>query len=156
MNTDVTLTKEEFKVLHNSLCDLNRFCQFKEIGEIVERIRGVALKSAYEQDNRAFDSKFEMFHQAREQYGLSTTWSLYEVDNMTQLHDYGDAEYLVYDQHWGNSGEVVEKIPGRDWLSLYRAADTAIRRSGDYHHCFIEAFTPIKDRPGYLRLTTGS
>ena len=61
MNGPVTLTAEEFKVLHNSLCDLNRFSQFKEIDEIVDRIRRVALKSAYEQDNKAFETKHEYY-----------------------------------------------------------------------------------------------
>lgn len=156
MNCNVTLTAEEFKVLHNSLCDLNRFCQFKEIEEIVERIRKVALKGAYEQDNADFERKHEQYSHWRDHYGLKTSWSIFSVDNMTLCHPYKDAEYVVYEDHWGDSGEVVKKIEGRDWNALYRAADAAIQASGDSHHCFIEAFTPIKDKPGHLKLSTGS
>ena len=164
MNCSPTLTAEEFKTVHNALWHLDRAVAqleetihpslFKELSTAARDIRE-GLKGAYAQDSAAFDSKHEMFSRVREQYGLKTTWSIYEVDSMTQLHCYGDAQYVVYDQHWGD-GEVVKKIEGLDWLSLYRAADAAIRASGDGHHSFIEAFTPIKDKPGYLRLTTGS
>jgi hypothetical protein len=156
MNCSPTLTAEEFKVLHNSLCDLDRFGQFKEIADVVERIRKVALKGAYEQDRQAFDSKWKQYDYWREHYGLKTTWSLYEVDNMTLCHPYKDAEYVIYDNHWGSGGEVVRKIEGKDWNALYRAADSAIQASGDNHHSFIESFTPVADKPGHLRLGTGS
>lgn len=159
MNCDVTLTADEFKVLHNSLCDLNQLAYYHhvpKVEEIVERIRKVALKSAYEQDNADFDRKWKQYDHWREHYGLKSSWSLYEVDNMTLCHPYKDAEYVVYDEHWGEAGEVVRRIEGKDWNALYRAADSAIQVSGDSHHCFIESFTPIADRPGHLRLHTGS
>lgn len=156
MNTSVTLTAEEFKVLHNSLCDLSRFSQFKEIDEIVERIRGVALKSAYEQDNKAFETKHDHYRNIQERDGFRAIWSVYEVSDLDSIHPYHDAEYVVYDQHWGESGETVRKITGPFWSDLYRAADEAIQASGDSHHVFIESFTPIRDKPGYLRLSTGS
>lgn len=156
MYCNVTLTAEEFKVLHNSLCDLNSFCQFKEIKEIVERIRKVALKSAYDQDNTAFKRKHDHYSNVREQYGLRTNWSIYEVDDLDLRHPYQDAAYVVYTDHWGDTGEIIQAINGPTWVDLYRAADAAIRRSGDGHHCFIEDFQPLKDDPTHLRLRTGS
>ena len=155
MNTAVTLSAEEFKILHNSLCELNRFSQFKEIEEIVERIRGVALKSAYEQDNRAFTAKHDHYRDIQKRDGFRSIWSVYEVSDLDSIHPYHDAEYVVYDNHWGDS-EVVRKIEGPFWADLYRAADACIQASGDGHHAFIESFTPIKDKPGHLRLGTGS
>ena len=74
---------------------------------------------------------------------------------MTTCHPYTDAEYVVYDEHWGDK-EVVVKIEGKDWNALYRAADAAIQQSGDSHHCFIESFSITEDKPGHLRLHTGS
>lgn len=153
MNCNPTLTAEEFKVIHNTLWDLEYRGLDGKVG--AERIRA-ALKGAYEQDNQAFDQKHAQYRHWQEHHGLKSIWSLYQVESMTQLHDYGDAEYVVYDEHWGNGGEVVRRIEGHDWLSLYRAADSAIQASGDTHHCFIEAFTPIEDKPGHLRLHTGS
>lgn len=158
MNGPVTLSAEEFKVLHNSLCDLNRFCQFKEIDEIVERIRRVALKSAYEQDNKSFETKHDYYREYQEMHHLQAIWSIYDLDpkdGFGSIDPYKGAEYIVYDNHWGNS-EVVKKIEGPTWGDLYRAADAAIQASGDSHHCFIESFTPINGKPGHLRLTTGS
>lgn len=153
MNCDVTLTAEEFKVIHNTLWELEYQGLDSKTG--AERIRA-ALKGAYEQDNRAFERKHDQYRHWQEHYGLKSVWSLYEVDNMTLCHPYKDAEYVVYTDHWGDSGEVVRKIEGRDWNALYRAADSAIQASGDEHHCFIESFVPIKDKPGHLRLSTGS
>lgn len=159
MNTAVTLTADEFKVLHNSLCDLNQLAYYHhvpKVEEIVERIRRVALKSAYEQDNQAFDRKWNHYDQVKSNRGLRTSWSLYEVEDLDQHHPYRDATHVVYDEHWGESGQVIEPILGSTWASLYVAADAAIRESGDTHHCFIESFTPIADKPGHLRLHTGS
>ena len=159
MNCDVKLTADEFKVLHNSLYDLNQLAYYHhvpKVEEIVERIRKVALKSAYEQENQDFDRKQREYQHWQQHYGLRSTWSLYQVNLMTTCHPYTDAEYVVYDEHWGDSGEVVQKIDGRDWNALYRAADAAIQASGDTHHCFIESFSAMEDKPGHLRLHTGS
>jgi hypothetical protein len=157
MYCSITLSPEEFKILHNSLCDLNGLaCRHPEVEAVLERIRKVALKSAYEQESEAFNRKWKQYDHWKDHYGLTSTWSIYEVDNMTLCHPYTDAEYVVYDNHWGDSGEVVRRIEGRDWNALYRAADSAIQASGDSHHSFIESFTAIEDRPGHLRLGTGS
>jgi len=153
MYCDITLTKDEFKVIHNTLWELQYQGLNGEKG--TERIRE-ALKSAYQQESEAFNRKWKQYDHWKNHYGLTSTWSLYEVENMTLCHPFKEAEYVVYDEHWGDSGEVVSKIQGRDWNALYRAADSAIRDSGDGHHCFIESFSPIEHRPGYLRLSTGS
>lgn len=152
MYTDVTINAEDFKTIHNTLWEL----EYKGLNgaEGAARIRA-ALKSAYDQDNRAFESKHDQYRHWQQHYGLKSIWSIYEVANMTLCHPYKDAEYVIYDQHWGDS-EVVRKIEGRDWNALYRAADAAIQASGDQHHVFIEAFEPVADKPHHLRLTTGS
>ena len=156
MNCSVTLSPDEFKVLHNSLCDLNGLAgRHPEIEAVVERIRKVALKSAYEQENQDFDAKWQHYDRVRSQLGLRTSWSLYQVADLDQRHPFEGAAYVVYDEHWGQS-EVVKSINGLTWAALWVAADAAIRDSGDEHHGFIESFTPIADKPGHLRLHTGS
>lgn len=163
MNCNPTLTADEFKTVHNTLCELRSLASRMMHSMIkvdeVERIIGQfeqGLKGAYEQDNRAFEQKHDQYRHWQKHYGLKSIWSLYEVDNMTLCHPYKDAEYVVYGDHWGDSGEIVRKIEGKDWNALYRAADSAIQASGDEHHIFIEQFRPIKDKPGHLRLSTGS
>lgn len=152
MYCDVTITAEDFKTIHNTLWEL----EYKGLSgaEGAARIRA-ALNEAYAQDNSAFDRKWEHYHRVREEYGLQTTWSVYEVEDLFQQHAYPGAAYVIYDQHWGDS-EVVRAIDGNTWVDLYRAADAAILASGDQHHCFIEHFEPVADKPHHLRLTTGS
>ena len=152
MNCDVTVTKDEFKAIHNTLWDL----QYNGLDGVTgaQRIRE-ALKGAYEQDQADFDRKHREYQYWQQHYGLRSTWSLYRVNNMTTCHPYKDATHVVYDEHWGDK-EIVVKIDGRDWNALYRAADAAIQQSGDSHHCFIESFSTTVDKPGHLRLHTGS
>ena len=152
MNCDVTVTKDEFKTIHNTLWEL----QYRGLDGVTgaERIRE-ALKSAYEQDQADFDRKHREYQHWQQHYGLRSTWSLYQVNHMTTCHPYKNATHVVYDEHWGDK-EVVVKIDGRDWNALYRAADAAIQQSGDSHHCFIESFSTTEDKPGHLRLHTGS
>jgi hypothetical protein len=154
MNCSPTLTADEFKVLHNTLWELDRIDN-PTVQTLVERIRRVALKGAYEQDNRAFTRKHDHYDGVRQELGLQSRWSLYEVDNLYDPHPYIGAEFLVYDNHWGGQ-EVVKPIIGLPWAALYVAADAAIRDSGDGHHVFVERFYPITDKPGHLRLVTGS
>lgn len=165
MNCSPTLTANDFKTVHNALCELRSVHHLLQevvrepiLDKFAAAIREMeqGLKGAYEQDNQAFDSKWKQYNHWREHYGLRSTWSIYEVENMTLCHPYKDAQYVVYDEHWGEGGEVVRRIEGHDWNALYRAADAAIQASGDSHHSFIESFTPIADRPGHLRLSTGS
>lgn len=154
MNYSPTLTADEFKVIHNSLYYLDCIGH-EQVSKIVEEMRG-ALRGAYEQERQDFDSKNDQYDHWRKHYGLRSVWSIYSVSNMTLCHPYTDAEYVVYNSHWGDGGEVVRKIEGRDWNALYRAADAAIQESGDSHHSFIESFTPIEGKPGHLCLSTGS
>ena len=163
MNCNPTLTADEFRTVHNTLCELRSLAgrmyhsmiKVDEVEKIIGQFES-SLKGAYEQDNQAFDSKWREYDHWREHYGLKTTWSIYSVNNMTCCHPFKDAEYVVYDAHWGDGGEVVRRIEGNDWNSLYRAADACIQASGDSHHCFIESFTVMEDKPGHLKLHTGS
>jgi hypothetical protein len=54
------------------------------------------------------------------------------------------------------SGDHEVAINGTTWASLYIAADTLIRESGDNHHIFIEAFKQSSISPEILFVTTGS
>lgn len=152
MNCDVTISKEDFKTIHNTLWELEHQGLSGKVG--AERIRS-ALRSAYDQDNSAFDRKYQHYNSVREQLGLKTSWSIYEVDDLGQPHPYVDAQTVHYRDHWGDQ-PVTETIQGKTWAALYAAADRCIQRSGDTHHRFIEAFEPVANQPHQLRLTTGS
>ena len=111
----------------------------------------MGLKDAYEQDNSAFDRKHDHYNQFREDNGLKTLWSIYELaeGGFFDLHPWQGAKVLVY-------GGTTAPIKGPTWGDLYRAADLVIERSGDQHHCFIEGFCKYATDNSMLELTTGS
>lgn len=150
MNCDVTLTADEFKTIHNSLCDLDRIDNDK-VRVIVEKMRD-ALKGAYDQDNDAFDRKHAHYGRVQKELGLDTIWSIYEVDNLSDRFPFEGVTRVVYKDHWCNK-EVSSVINGSTWAALYVAANACIRDSGDGHHVFIEHFKQFGDT---LLLTTGS
>ncbi len=154
MNCSPTLTAEEFKVLHNTLWELGNINDSK-VQSLVERIRKVALKGAYEQDHTAFETKHKHYSTVQEEYGLRSTWSIYEVEDLFQQHSYPGAREICYRDHWGEEA-VYETIQGNTWVDLFVAADRCVQRSGDQHHVFIENFYTVADQPHQLRLTTGS
>jgi hypothetical protein len=165
MNTSPTITAEDFKTIHNALCEMR---------SVYETIQGVVrepitdklasairemetgLKDAYEQDNKAFDDKYAHYDDVRGQLGLANAvWSIFEVNNLSDRHPFEGADRVVYKDHWG--GQPVScSINGLTWAALYVAANACIRDSGDKHHIYIELFTPDKDDPRTLILSTGS
>ena len=162
----VTLESEDFRTVHNTLCEL-RSVQERLTGvisnELAERLHMVikgfesGLARAYEQDNAQFESKMDYYSDFQSQNGLRTIWSIYElpIHGFLADHPYKGAVEVCYRDHWGE-GAVYETIQGPTWGDLYRAADRCIQRSGDQHHIFIEHFAAVADQPHQIRLTTGS
>lgn len=160
----VTLRAEDFRTVHNTLCELRSIVGDMERSMIkIERLESViarfeqGLADAYAQDNEIFESKMDYYHQFQKDNQLRTVWSIYELPmhGFLEQHPFQGALQVAYVDHWGDE-PVFEEIQGTTWGDLYRAADRAIRRSGDDHHCFIEAFRPNPAEPAQLRLTTGS
>jgi dienelactone hydrolase len=144
MNTAVTLTAEEFKKIHNALC----FAHADGIQKTVETIRE-ALAGAYRQEEVAFDRKMVYFRRFQEENKLEAIWSMYELEahGFLQDHPYPDTAFVCY-----QGGHVP--VFGSTWGDIYRAADWAIRNSGDRHHIFIEGFELRNGNE--LHLVTGS
>jgi hypothetical protein len=151
----VTLRGEDFKIIHNTLCDLRNLVgrmeqsmiKTAEFDRIIEGFQ-MGLKDAYEQDNSTFDSKMDYYGDFQRQNGLAAIWSVYELPIHGFLFDHpfpSDAFVVYKDQHCA--------IYGQTWADVYRAADQCIRNSGDLHHIFIENFELWGKE---VRLTTGS
>lgn len=160
----VVLKGEDFKTVHNTLCELRSVQQQlcgvvndRVLDQITAAIRGfeLGLRDAYDQDSAAFERKSEHYEQLRTELGLRSIWSIYSVSDLRKSHPYTAAREICYRDHWGDRA-IYETIQGSTWADLYTAADHAIRRSGDGHHVFIESFEPVADQPRQLRLTTGS
>ena len=154
----VTLRGEDFKTIHNTLCDLRNLVdrmersmiKTEEFDRIIEGFQ-MGLKDAYAQDTGTFEAKYAYYNDFKAQNGLDAIWSLYDVGigEFFNLHPWQGASILVY------QGKTT-KIKGPTWGDLYIAADKAIASSGDDHHCFIEAFGKYATDNSMLELTTGS
>lgn len=162
MNCNVTLTAEEFKNLHNALCDLRGVVESMNHSMVkIDRVESVvsqfeqALTGAYRQDADAFSTKYDHYGKCQDILGLTAIWSIYEADNLENPHPYGDVVQIAYKDHWGK-GPVFAEVRGNTWADLYKAADECIRASGDEHHVFIEQFTANPNEPRQLFLSTGS
>lgn len=158
----VTLYAEDFRTVHNTLCEL-RSLQERVTGvisnELATKLHSIVqgfeagLKNAYAQDEAEFDLRMDHYTDFKKANQLQTIWSMFEVKDLNDPHDYGQIRSIVYRQHWGP--EAVEvAVEGGTWGDLYRAADQAIRSSGDDHHIFIEGFSLVKS--DQIQLTTGS
>ena len=162
----VTLYSEDFKIVHNTLCEL-RSLQERVTGvisnDLADQLHRIiknfetGLSAAYDQDNAQFESKMDYYSDFKSENGLRSIWSVYElpIHGFLKDHPYKGAVQVAYGQHWGDE-IVCEEIQGGTWADLYRAADRCIRRSGDDHHIFIEAFTVNPNTPNQLILHTGS
>jgi len=85
---------------------------------------------------------------------LFATWSMYEVDNLSDRHSFEGVTKLVYRAYGSGDHEVA--INGSTYAALYVAANALIRDSEDEHHSFIEGFTQSSIDPTILFLSTGS
>ena len=161
MNCNPTLTAEEFKTIHNALCQIRNVRDdiasvVRE--EITERLeKAIAemekgLANAYKQDDEVFNTRNKHYTQVQDAQGLASVWSLYEVANLYAMHPHAGATKIKY----GDQYTPIGTDSGLSWIDMWIAADDAIKSSGDSHHIFIEAFTPIAEEPGVLRLVTGS
>jgi hypothetical protein len=153
----VTLRGEDFKTVHNTLCELREIEQRLNTvlsADMVERLHHVirgfeqGLKNAYEQDEASFDDKMDYYGQFQTDNGLAAIWSIYELPIHGFLfdHPYPSDSFVVYHGHH-------VPVYGCTWGDVYRAADRCIRLSDDQHHIFIEHFELVGNE---LRLTTGS
>jgi hypothetical protein len=160
----VTLKGEDFRTVHNTLCELRNveqdLCGIINdalLGRLHAAIKGFeeGLADAYAQDNEQFESKMDYYSSFKSDNGLRSIWSIYElpIHGFLRDHPYPSDAFIVYTQHWGE-GRKHYPVQGTTWADLYRAADLAIRESGDDHHIFIEHFE-LKNG-NELHLVTGS
>lgn len=166
MYCSVKLSSNDFKQIHNGLYSLDDAIQnledvlkpelYLKLVKASNLIRD-GLKDAYDQESKDFDRKNQHFSNVAKELGLkNSTWSMYEVDNLSERHPY-DVDTMVYRDHWGDK-PVVKEINGSTWAALFVAADACIRDSGDGHHVYIEKFTAERNSEGrnVLILSTGS
>jgi len=153
----VTLRGEDFRTVHNTLCELRTVQQrltgviSNDLADQLHRvIKGfeLGLADAYSQDSAEFDSKMDYYGRFQRENGLRSIWSIYElpIHGFLRDHPYPSDSFVVYHGHH-------VPVMGCTWGDVYRAADRCIRLSDDQHHIFVEGFELVGNE---LRLTTGS
>ena len=164
MYCSVTLTADEFKKIHNALCELRSVRETLDgvvrepITDKMARAIGAmekGLQGAYAQDHADMDRKQDHYDRIKEELGLKSIWSVFEVSDLSTRHPFEGATKVVYKDHWGDKPTEC-RINGLTWAALWVAADACIRDSGDNHHVFIELFRVKEDDPTVLFLITGS
>lgn len=165
MQTSISITHEDFKTIHNGLCDLKQVCDrldgvlSNDIYQLLIRASNEirrGMENAYYQEEQDFVKKSR--HYTEVQKELDTThseWSIYDVDNMADRHPFEGADRVVYRSHWGPK-PVSVSVNGLSWSALWMAANACIRDSGDEHHVFIEQFSQDPQDSRTLILSTGS
>ena len=142
----VTLHSEDFKTVHNTLCELRSIVgdmqqSMVKVGRLEAVIQSFeqGLADAYRQDSEAFDHKHDYYTSVRQEMKFRSIWSMFEIDDFYTPHPFPSDSFVVYDQHWGD-GRKHYPVMGPNWIDLWSAADLAIRESGDDHHIFVEGF----------------
>ena len=158
----VTLRGEDFKTIHNTLCELRSLVErmnhtmikINDVQRIIEGFES-GLKDAYEQDEATFDDKMDYYSEFKDANLLRSIWSVYELPlhGFAKAHPFPSDAFIVYKQHWGDNKDTHYPVMGDSWGDVYRAADQAIRNSGDEHHIFIEGF---EVKGNELHMYTGS
>lgn len=164
MLIEPTLTSEQFKTVHNALCNLDSVAHRLDgvlntemhavMAKNIESIRS-AFQSAYEAEDRLYEERRNHYDQWTSINGFKSVWSIYEVANLADTHPFAGADRVVYKDHWGKA-PVSASIRGISWGMLWHAAEECINASGDGHHIFIEEFTVDPQDPRTLVLSTGS
>ena len=150
----IQLDKSQWREVHNALCAVEQQTGIihdmlkhgTELRAAVEALR-TALEPAYEQEEQQWDQRFTYCDNVKLNSGFDAIWSAEDVD-FDQPHPFVSDAFIQY------HGAKRYPIMGPTWLDVYRAADLAIRDSGDQHHIFIEAFRPLDDNT--VTLHTGS
>ncbi len=164
MIVEAVLTKEDFSKVHNARCELHAILQTMDgviHPKIHERLQKAfdllteGLTSAYEAEDVAFSRISSHHTDIGEKNGFSSIWSIDHVQDLTANHPFSERTILSYKDHWGKK-EVRVAIEGPTWVDLWRAADIAIKQSGDNHHIFIEHFVTHRFEASTIELGTGS
>lgn len=149
-----TISKSEFKDVHNGLCVLrNLYGRVDGVldPKMVKNIENAillldsGLRSVYDQDNKWFDNKISYFRDIASKQGFKTVWSMFSVNDIYESSGYIASTLVVNDKEYPMQSML-------SWIELWKLVDTAVVEQEDYHY-FVEDFV-CKD--GKLTVILGS
>lgn len=170
-----TMTPAEISALHNAWCELLNLLSNpdalpprvnQQAARALELLRAAGATRLIRASDAMLEKRIAMSHLWGTAEGMRSTWSMYEeVSSFSDIAQWPKARMMHYRNHWGPE-PILVKITGtgpdgqNTWGDLWRAADEAIRQSGDSHHVFIEGFNRAGQVPDatadVIQLTTGS
>ena len=108
--------------------------QFKKV---ITKIRAGLLDVRTQQDN-LWQKRQNYYSEMKEEHGMKTVWSIFEVDNLNAPSGITATE-LKYNG-WGEA--TIKMAPGnKTYMELWNYAEQVLYEADDMEHCFIESFT---------------
>ena len=145
------ITAAEVNTLHNAKIDLARIIEDMEdilAPKFLQQLRKVQTKirAGLVEVNRQRDLRWEKRHNhysdLKEEHGMRTTWSIFDVDNLDSPSGITATE-LKYNG-WGEA--TIKMAPGnKTWMELWHYAEQVLYEADDLEHGFIESFTQAGD-----------
>ena len=150
MLCDVTVTADEFKTIHNTLCKLDAMARSMDSGQMTDAIEQIreALRGAYDQDAAVFNERGSHYDAVRLAYNLNCRWSIYEAESLFHDHPWGDCKTVSFG---AGSDRNYVPVNGSRWIDLYQAANRML--DGRF---FIEGFRENPNMAGDLIISVGT
>lgn len=137
------------KILKVKNSSMNIFDLIKTNGDLYRAIQELEkfFIELTDQHDDSFETRYEKLKEIKTESGFITVWSMYEIEDLDELHFFTGTKELCID-------EIVVDIKGDTWYDLWVATDEAVEQSGDLHHIFIEGFHKMNN--GQLMPMLGS
>lgn len=133
--------------LHNAKIDLARIIDdmedilapklLQDFRKVQTKIRAALLDVNTQKDN-LWEKRQNHYSDLKEEYGMKTVWSIFEVDNLESPSGITATE-LKYNG-WGEA--TIKMAPGnKTYMELWLYAEQVLYEADDMEHPFIESFT---------------
>ena len=165
--TEYTIAEADRRNIHNGLCDI--YFTLKHLEEVLHPSTLKRLRRGYDlieqgfadvrkQEEEIDDAKRELYCRVTEELGVGSIWSMSEVTDFdSSFRKYYNIEDAPRVAVTYQGVTVVMEDTEITWKDLFKAADRAIKLSGDTHHIFIEGFQVSRENEQTsLMLSTGS
>ena len=133
--------------LHNAKIDLARIIDdmedilapklLQDFRKVQTKIRAALLDVNTQKDN-LWQKRHNHYSDLKEEHGMKTVWSIFEVDNLDSPSMITATE-LKYNG-WGEAS--IKMAPGnKTYMELWHYAEQVLYEADDLEHPFIESFT---------------
>ncbi len=124
--------------------------------ENLKELAHITIKPELDLENKSWEDNWQALNKMQEENRFMTCWSVSSVKASDMDGKTPKIKTLIYES-WGETQtQEFEKPTQMTWFEFWKIANDMIKKSGDDHHIFIEALTPVKGKPGTFKIITGS